>query len=265
MKIIFGIFLIFLGVLLLTTIFLDLFSLSFLTRIFHNLGLFWPMMLITFGIYFIYLSVKKKWLYFLSVGVFSAFLILLLVWPYESVSAPGKYQVFTGVNRILFKSGGFTVRFIEGEKFRVSTSSGIEVSKAGSNLIVKGSLWRKLGPKIVEIEFPRDIFELSFENGAFTVKGEFEENRFTRIETKDSVLNIRFNFQKMNVPLYFEAEDCVLEVLFRLPTGVSYFIDKKDGLLLKTIEGNIVESDFNPHLFFKLKDGVFRVHLEGGI
>jgi hypothetical protein len=135
----------------------------------------------------------------------------------------------------LFKSGGFTVRFIEGEKFRVSTSSGIEVSKAGSNLIVKGSLWRKLGPKIVEIEFPRDIFELSFENGAFTVKGEFE------------------------------AEDCVLEVLFRLPTGVSYFIDKKDGLLLKTIEGNIVESDFNPHLFFKLKDGVFRVHLEGGI
>ncbi|MBZ4661076.1 MAG: hypothetical protein JG779_230 [Thermotoga sp.] len=265
MKIIFGIFLIFIGTLLLTTIFLDLFSLSFFTRIFHNLGLFWPMMLITFGIYFIYLSVKKKWLYFLSVGVFSAFLILLLVWPYESVSAPGKYQVFTGVNRILFKSGGFTVRFIEGEKFRVSTSSGIEVSKLGSDLIVKGSLWRKLGPKIVEIEFPRDIFELSFENGAFTVKGEFEENRFTRIETKDSVLNIRFNFQKMNVPLYFEAEDCVLEVLFRLPTGVSYFIDKKDGLLLKTIEGNIVESDFNPDLFFKLKDGVFRVHLEGGI
>lgn len=264
MKMIFGIFLIFIGVLLLVTIFLDVFSLSFLTRIFHNLALFWPMILITFGIYFIHLSVKKKWLYFLSVGVFSAFLILLLVWPYESVAIPGKYWVFTGVNRISFRSGGFTVRFIEGEELRVSASSGIEVSKVGSNLIVKGSLWKKLGPEIVEVELTKDIFELSFEGGAFTVKGEFEENRFTRVETRDSVLNIRFSFQKMNVPLYFEAEDCVLEAVFRVPDGISCFIDKKDGLLLKTIEGNVIESDLNPDLFFNLKDGVFRIHLEGG-
>lgn len=265
MRLIFGIFLVFIGVLLLLTTFLDFFTLSFFARIFQNLSLFWPMLLITAGVYFLYLGLKKRWLYFLSVGVFTAFLVLLLVWPYESSSVTERSQVFTGVEKISFRNGGFTVRFSEGEKFRVSTSYGVEVSKSGSNLVVEGSPWKRFGPKTVEIEVPEDTFELSFEEGAFTVKGEFEENRFTRVEVKDCVLNVKFDFRKVTVPLYFEAEDCVLEALFRVPNGTSYFVEKRDGLLLKTIEGSLVESSLNPRLFFNLKDGVFRIHLEGGV
>ncbi|MCD6551288.1 hypothetical protein [Thermotoga sp.] len=265
MRVIFGIFLVFIGVLLLMSIFLDAFTFSFFARILHNLSLFWPLILITLGVYFLYLGLKKKWVYFLSVGVFVVFLVLLLAWPYESASTLEKSQVFTGVKRILFKKGGFTVHLSEGEEFRISTSDGIEVLKIGSDLIVRGSLWRKLSPKMVEIEIPKGTFELSFENGAFTMKGEFRENRFTRIEARDCVLNAKFSFQKANVPLYFEAEDSVLEALFKVPGGTSYFVEKKDGLLSKTIEGNLFETDVNPKLFFNFKDGIFHIHLEGSL
>ncbi|PLV56185.1 hypothetical protein [Thermotoga sp. SG1] len=263
MRVIFGIFLVFVGVLLLLATFLDFLTFSFFERIFYNLNLFWPLILITVGVYFLYLGLKKRWLYFLSVGVFTAFLVLLLVWPYGSTLE--RSQVFTGVEKILFKSGGIAVKFSEGEEFRVSTSYGVEVSKAGPNLIVKGQSWRRLELNVVEIELPKDTLELSLENGVFKLKGEFEENRFTRIEARNCVLNVNFDFQKVTVPLYFEAEDCVLETLFKLPNGTSYFAEKSKGLLLKTIEGNLIESDLNPRLFFKLNDGVFHIRLEGGI
>ncbi|PLV59882.1 DUF5668 domain-containing protein [Thermotoga sp. KOL6] len=262
MRMIFGIFLILVGILFLLSVFSDIAGFSLFLRIVHNFQLFWPLILIVIGVYIIYLGVKKRWIYFLSVGVFVAFLLFLLVWPNEDVSYK-EQMTFNGIGSISFEGGIMKVYILEGENFKVHTSEGIEVKKSGSKLLIKDSTWRKFASKLVKLELPPDIYEISFENGAFTVNGELNENRFSRILVRDCVLNMNFEFLKMDVPLYFKAEDCVLESSLEVPEGTSYFVEKGDGILSKTVRGKLLESSLDPKILFDFREGVFRVHLEG--
>jgi len=276
MRIAFGIFIILLGIIIL---FFNP-GWNLIERIFENLSMVWPMILIFIGIGILSKIKGFGWLRFINIILMVLFILYLLLWPnfldfgglnlYKSAIDVPIDAVDGSTIKLIFITGPLKL-YLEDEKnqrnitgFYSFNSKYFEILTKKNEVVFRSHKNYSFGKQNrIDLKLPKDyIYDVVIKSGVLSCELDFKENIIKNFDVDSGVINLDFELEKLLLPLNLKLKASIINADIKLPKGAKYDLFTTGGIK-KVSVSNLTRDSVSPDFKMTVDSGIINLKLKG--